>query len=180
MSEFILARQRGDTIKKFISIKNTEKIMRIINRHGFTLVEIMIVVAVIGLLVALSIPVLLRARVSANEGVTEGNIRTLSTAIENFRSDQVPVSYPANLMVLTIPGAQPPYIDTALAAGTRSGYQYTYVPGGVDGAGNFNQYTLNADPVSPGFTGNNGYFVDESGVIRAANPGPANAGSTPL
>ena len=149
-------------------------------RRGFTLVEIMIVFAILGLLVALAIPVLLRARVSANEGVTEGNIKTVLTAIENFRSDQVPSSYPANLMVLTIPGAQPPYIDAALAAGTRSGYNYTYVPLGADAGGNFHQYTLNADPVNPGFTGNAGYFVDESGVIRAEDPGPANAGSMPL
>ena len=149
-------------------------------RNGFTLVEIMIVVAIISMLVVISFPNLLRARVSANEGITEGNIRTLITAIENFRTDAVPVTYPPNLMAMTTPAETPPYINTVLASGTKNGYQYTYIPQGVDANGNFQQFTLNVDPINPGITGNTAYFANESGVIRAETPGPAHAGSIPL
>jgi len=150
------------------------------DKNGYTLVEIMIVVTIIGLLVAIAFPNLLRARVSANEGITKGNIRTLLTAIENFRTASVPATYPPNLAAMAVPGMAPPYIDTVMAGGIRNGYQYTYVARGVDALGNFAQFTLNVDPINPGITGNTSYFVDESGIIRSENPGPANAGSPPL
>lgn len=150
------------------------------SKKAFTLVEIMIVVAIIGLLVAIAIPNLLRARLSANEGAAEGSMRTLITALENYRADQNPPGYPANLPVLA--GAVPPYIDAVLAAGTKQGYNYIYATVGVaDANGNFpDGYSITANPVTAGVTGNNGYFTDQTGVIRVANPAPANAASPPL
>jgi len=135
--------------------------MRLLGKKGFTLVEIMIVVAIIALLAAIAIPNLLRARHNANETAAIGSLRTISTACESFRAAQSPVTYPANLAILS--GAAPPYIDATLGTGTKQGYNFAYVLVGA------NQYTCTASPVTPGVTGTRIFFVDEAGVIRLNN-----------
>jgi len=140
--------------------------LKLRSRHGFTLVEIMIVVAIISLLAAIAIPNLLRARHNANEAAGIAALRTVSTACESFRSAQTPTSYPANLAALST--AVPPYIDAGLAGATaaataRQGYFYTYA------LVNANQYTCTANPGVTGTTGTRIFFVDESGVIRLNN-----------
>lgn len=140
--------------------------LRLRQRHGFTLVEIMIVVAIIALLAAIAIPNLLRARHNANEAAAIAAIRTISTACESFRSAQTPTSYPANLAALS--SATPAYIDAGLAGATaagtaRQGYFYTYA------LVNANQFTCTASPAVSGTTGTRVFFVDESGVIRLNN-----------
>ena len=144
------------------------------NRKGFTLVEIMIVVAIIALLAAIAIPNLLRARHNANETAAIGAMRTLLTAVESFRAAQTPPTYPANLAALS--AAVPPYVGGTLAAavnpGTaRQGYFYTYA------LTNANAFTLQGTPATVGTTGTRRFFVDQSGVIRANAAGAANAGS---
>ena len=71
-----------------------------LNKKGFTLVEIMIVVAIIVLLAAIAIPNLLRARLSANEATAIAAMRTLSTAMESYRAAQSPPAYPDNIAIL--------------------------------------------------------------------------------
>jgi len=142
--------------------------LKLRSRHGFTLVEIMIVVAIIALLAAIAIPNLLRARHNANEAAAIAAVRTISTACESFRAAQTPTSYPADLAALS--AAVPPYIDAALAGATtaetaRQGYFYTY----AQVAGGANQYTCTAAPAVSGTTGTRVFFVDESGVIRLTN-----------
>lgn len=140
--------------------------LKLRQRHGFTLVEIMIVVAIISLLAAIAIPNLLRARHNANEAAAIAALRTISTACESFRSAQTPTAYPANLAALI--ATAPVYIDAALAGATavasaRQGYFFTYVQVNV------NQFTCLASPAVSGTTGTRIFFVDESGVIRLTN-----------
>jgi type IV pilus assembly protein PilA len=138
--------------------------MKRLGKRGFTLVEIMIVVAIIALLAAIAIPNLLRARHNANEAAAIASLKTISVACESFRAAQTPPTYPATLAVLGAPPTGPAYIDNALAGATASpgkqGYVFTYA------LVNRNQYTCTANPDLPGNTGTRVFFVDESGVIR--------------
>lgn len=136
------------------------------SKKGFTLVEIMIVVAIIALLAAIAIPNLLRARHNANEAAAISALHTLSTAMESFRAAQTPPAYPTNFATLS--GANPPYIDGTLASGTKQGYLYTYTSG-------TNTYGVQATPQTPNVTGTRVFFVNESGVIRLTN-----ASGTPI
>lgn len=133
--------------------------MRRLGKKGFTLVEIMIVVAIIILLAAIAIPNLLRARLNANEAAAISSLRTISTACESFRAAQTSPTYPATLATLS--GATPAYIDATLGSGTKQGYTYTYVLVGA------NQYTCTAAPQTAGVTGSRTFFVDETGVITS-------------
>jgi type IV pilus assembly protein PilA len=140
--------------------KGGQKIMRRIRKEGFTLVEIMIVVAIIILLAAIAIPNLLRARHNANEAAAIGSLRTLSTAMESYRAAQNTPEYPTALGQLT--SANPPYIDATLAGGTKQGYSFSYAR-----AANSNQYTVSATPITSTVTGTRSFSVDEDGVIMS-------------
>lgn len=141
-------------------------------RGGFTLVEIMIVVAIIALVAAIAIPNLLRARHNANETAAIGNLKTLGTALESFRANQTPPAYPETLDELS--DADPPYASAALTDGAQQGYDFEY------DRVNDNQFTLTADPTTSGVTGTRGFFLDETGVIRVEANGGADANSTVL
>jgi prepilin-type N-terminal cleavage/methylation domain-containing protein len=138
--------------------------MRRHSKRGFTLVEIMIVVAIIILLAAIAIPNLLRARLNANEAAAIAALRTLSSAFESYRAAQTSPTYPANLGVLTV---TPAYIDSTLGGGTKQGY--SFVPSGISA----NEYTVTASPTTPNVTGVRTFLVTEDGVIEASSGGAA-------
>ncbi len=136
-------------------------------RKGFTLVEIMIVVAIIALLAAIAIPNLLRARMAAGESAAIAALKTVASAAHTFRAANV--AYPTTLgalcfdaAVTNCTGTNPPYIDSVLGGGTKQGYTFNLT-------GDASGFTANANPVTPGTTGNRYFFVDTSGVIRFSN-----------
>ena len=166
------------TVPPFL-LKYPEEVKKMLNlrsKKGFTLVEIMIVVAIIALLAAIAIPNLLRARHNANEAAAISSMKTLATAMESFRAAQTPASYPANLAALS--GANPPYVDVTLtnasaAANPRQGYGFSYTSG-------VNTYNVRGNPATANVTGTRSFFVDQSGVIRANSAGDAIVTSLPI
>ena len=126
--------------------------------RGFTLVEVMIVVAIIALLAAIAIPNLLRARHNANETAAIGATHSLIAALESYRAAQTPPSYPADMTDLS--DAVPPYVAAELTDGNNQGYDYAYAQGSAA------EYTLTATPENSGVTGTRVFFTDQTGVIR--------------
>src|SRR5271156_2543623 len=108
---------------------------------GFSLIELLIVVAIILIIAAIAIPNLLRSRIAANQASAVGSLRTLNTA-EITYSSTFNVGFTQTLLYLQPPaaGANPTstaagLIDSVLSAGAKSGYSFTYSPGASDSTG---------------------------------------------
>lgn len=129
-------------------------------RKGFTLVEIMIVVAIIALLAAIAIPNLLRPRMTANESSAQATLKTLSTACETFAAASNG-SYPAAMSDLT--GATPKYINKDYTSGgPYSGYNFAATAMAVSG------YTFTATPGTCGTSGSKTYTITTGGSLTEA------------
>ena len=163
---------------------------------GFTLIELMIVVAIIAIIAAIAIPNLMRARLAANESSAISGLRTVSSAQETFRSSTVKdqdtdglgeYGTLLELAGLTTPAggtapADPPFIDNQLGQGNKSGYSFAAFVGGnglgcaatgITPATNASEITYYATawPISHGRSGNRTFAIDASGVIRSSDIG---------
>jgi prepilin-type N-terminal cleavage/methylation domain-containing protein len=147
---------------------------------GFSLIELLIVVAIILIIAAIAIPNLLRSRIAANEASAVGSLRTLNTSSVTYSTSCG--GFAPTLLALGPPLAAcvtADLIDAVLAAGTKSGYIFTYTAGAAV-ATVVSTYTINADPVTPGTTGQRHFFTDQSGVVRADPAAAATVASTPI
>jgi prepilin-type N-terminal cleavage/methylation domain-containing protein len=154
---------------------------------GFSLIELLIVVAIILIIAAIAIPNLLRSRIAANEASAVGSIRTINTAEVTYSS-----SYPdCGFTTLTNLGGSggnttgAGLIDSVLANGLKSGYSFAATPSGGssscgNGSGTPNStYTVVGQPQNAQ-TGQRYFFSDQSGVIRYNTSSVASASSAPL
>ena len=144
------------------------------NKNGFTLVEIMVVVAIIVIIFTLAVPIMLRSRMNANEVAAIGHCRLIANACQSYYTNVQPHTYPASIAVLTT--LTPPYLDQSFnaAAPQRQGYIFTY------GRTSADSFWVRARPRSVGRTGNRYFYVDETGVIRARTGGPAGPTDPPV
>ena len=143
--------------------------------YGYTLVEIMIVIAIIATLAALAVPIFLTSRINANEASAIVSCRTIASACNSYYTNLNPHTYPAVLDNLVAPDSDPPYIDSVLAISKQKhGYAFNYTF--ID-AENFE---LSVEPISPGKTGNRYFFTDSTGIIRAKSEGKAGEFDPPI
>jgi len=126
-------------------------------RRAFTLVEIMIAVAIIAVLVMLATPNIFRSRIIAQESTAISNLKVIANACNLYYVTEG--NFPSALTDLS--SANPPYLDDVLAAGQKQRYQFVYdLPSSE-------HYTLNANPLSTGIMKGKYYYTDETGIITS-------------
>jgi len=158
------------------------------SKKGFSLIELLIVVAIILIIAAIAIPNLLRSRIAANEASAVGSLRTINTAEITYNT-----TYGATIGFATLAqmgpvagGTASPtsaaagLLDATLASGTKSGYSFQATPGGANNA----SYESAAAPLVVGSTGQRYFCSDASGVIQynatASTGGTCASGNTPI
>ena len=153
------------------------------NPEGFSLIELLIVVAIILIIAAIAIPNLLRSRIAANQASAVGSLRVITTAEVSY-SSTFNRGYSPDLASLGPPSSGNPtaaaagLVDSVLASGAKSGYQFVYSATAVNGI--YSAYQVNANPLTPGSTGQTYYFTDHSGIIRQNAAGTASGSDSPL
>ena len=159
---------------------------RMTRQKGFSLIELLIVVAIILIIAAIAIPNLMRSKMAANEASAVASVRTLNTSSVTY-SAVYGIGFPTGIDKLkpaaAATAAAADLIDNVLASGTKSGYTFILTHGLTQltasqsscaaGYGYSDGYVVTATPITIGTTGQRGFCSDASGVIRFNATGTA-------
>jgi prepilin-type N-terminal cleavage/methylation domain-containing protein len=153
-------------------------------QKGFSLIELLIVVAIILIIAAIAIPNLLRSRMAANEASAVGSLRTINTSNVTYASTYntgfadslAKLGGTATPCVASASSAC--LVDNVLSNGAKSGYGFQYSAASPVNSV-INAYTIIATPSASGSSGTSTFFTDESGVIRKDPAGGTPSNATP-
>lgn len=152
--------------------------------EGFSLIELLIVVAIILIIAAIAIPNLLKSKAAANGAAAVASLRTLNT-VEITYSSTYNTGFTTTLAQLGPPSSgnatssAADLIDSVLAGGAKSGYSFVYQASAAVN-GQVENYTINANPLQVGVSGQIYYYTDPTNTIRQNATQAASASDSPI
>jgi type IV pilus assembly protein PilA len=153
------------------------------NQKGFSLIELVLVVAVILIISAIAVPSFVRSRMRANEASAVASMRSIDTAAVTYSVTYPNLGYPATLNLLggvepcTASAVSACLIDDGLAQGAKGGYAFVWTG---DGATPSINYAVTGAPLSPGSSGQSMYCSDQTSVIHVDPLGAACTNASPV
>lgn len=142
------------------------------NKKGFTIVEVMIIIATVAMLCAFMLPRILTPRIASNEAKARQILKSASGALKAFEIENNLFAYPDDIIAFA-DKIEPKLDYSDIVSGAlsfeESGYWFVYLPGETDSFGNRNTYDFYAVPIVINSTGIHSYGVDEKGVVYIDN-----------